>query len=392
MQLINTTIPGREGSKNIHIENGKIKAVEPFEQSRAENISLTFDNVIAFPGLINSHDHLDFNLFPPLRNRIYNNYTEWGIDIQTNNKKTINEILRIPQHLRAQWGLYKNLLNGVTTVVNHGEKLRIGNELLTVFEKCHSLHSIRFEKNWKYKLNRPLRRNWPYVIHVGEGTDSDSRDEIDQLIKWNLFKKKLIGVHGVVMDEKQAPSFKALVWCPASNYFLLGKTAPVAILKEKTNIIFGSDSTLTSSWNIWEHIRLARNEKSVSDTELLDMLTKTPTKVWDLHNIGEIAEQKDADIIVAKNKNIPGSFNAFYSLNPEDILLIIHKGNIRLFDESLYAQLSRFPLVTEIYSKIYYKDICKYVQGNLPALIREINEYYPAADIPFSIYLAPQTN
>jgi len=99
MQLINTTIPGREGSKNIHIENGKIKAVEPFEQSRAENISLTFDNVIAFPGLINSHDHLDFNLFPPLRNRIYNNYTEWGIDIQTNNKKTINEILRIPQHL-----------------------------------------------------------------------------------------------------------------------------------------------------------------------------------------------------------------------------------------------------------------------------------------------------
>ena len=141
--------------------------------------------------MINSHDHLDFNLFPPLRNRIYDNYAEWGNDIHANNTKTINEILKIPQHLRVQWGLYKNLLNGVTTVVNHGEKLRIGNELMTVFENCHSLHSIRFEKNWKYKLNRPVRRNWPYVIHVGEGTDGDSHDEIDQLIKWNLFKKIL---------------------------------------------------------------------------------------------------------------------------------------------------------------------------------------------------------
>ena len=188
------------------------------------------------------------------------------------------------------------------------------------------------------------------------------------------------------MDEKQAPSFKALVWCPASNYFLLGKTALVASLKAKTNIIFGSDSTLTSSWNIWEDIRLARNEKSISDAELLDMLTRVPAKVWGLHNIGEIAEQRDADIIVAKNKNISGWFNAFYSLNPEDILLIIHKGNIRLFDESLYAQLSRFPLVKEIYSKIHYKDICKYVQGNLPALIEEIKQYYPAADIPFDIH------
>jgi cytosine/adenosine deaminase-related metal-dependent hydrolase len=385
MQLINTTIPGKEGRKNIHIENGKIKAITPDQQSGGETISLIFDNAIAFPGLINSHDHLDFNLFPPLRNRIYDNYAEWGNDIHANNTETINEILKIPQYLRVQWGLYKNLLNGITTVVNHGEKLSTGNGLITVFENCHSLHSIRFEKNWKYKLNKP-GRGWPYVIHVGEGTDSDSHNEIDELIKWNLFKKDLIGVHGVAMDEKQASGFQALVWCPVSNYFLLNKTALVTSLMKKTNIIFGTDSTLTSSWNIWEHLRSARNEKSVSDTELLDMLTRTPAKVWGLQNIGEIAEQKDADIVVAKNNGIPGSFNAFYSLNPEDILLIIHKGIIRLFDVSMYDQLSRFSLEVGKYSKIHYKNICKYVQGNLPALIEEIKQYYPGVDIPFDIH------
>ena len=43
-----------------------------------------------FPGLINSHDHLDFNLFPQTGNRIYNNYTEWGRDIHEQNKEAIS--------------------------------------------------------------------------------------------------------------------------------------------------------------------------------------------------------------------------------------------------------------------------------------------------------------
>src|ERR1700694_6294791 len=161
-----------QDARMINIAGRTIASILPPDHHGQENQSthFHFDNAIAFPGLINSHDHLDFNLFPRLRNRVYNNYAEWGNDIQANNKNTINEILKIPQRIRVQWGLYKNLLNGITTVVNHGEKLRMGNSLLTVFENCHSLHSIRFEKNWKYKLNRPGGRNWPYVIHVGEGT------------------------------------------------------------------------------------------------------------------------------------------------------------------------------------------------------------------------------
>ena len=55
--------------------------------------------LLLFPGLINSHDHLDFNLFPQTGNRIYNNYTEWGKDIQYQNKETINAVLKIPQQI-----------------------------------------------------------------------------------------------------------------------------------------------------------------------------------------------------------------------------------------------------------------------------------------------------
>src|SRR4029077_2453530 len=139
------------------------------------------------------------------------------------NKDIINEVLKVPEELRVQWGIYKNLLNGVTTVVNHGIKLKIQNDLITVLQ-FNSLHSPQFEKNWKWKLNDPFRKS-PIVMHIGEGTDANAEKEIQEVIHWNIFKKKIVAVHGVAMKEKQASNFHGLVWCPASNYFLLDKTA-----------------------------------------------------------------------------------------------------------------------------------------------------------------------
>ena len=117
MRLCNLNIIETEGLQHIQVENGKIKAVTDNEktlQNNPKELRIEFQNAIAFPGLINSHDHLDFNLFPQIGNRIYNNYSEWGKDIHIQNKEAINAVLKIPLHLRTQWGLYKNLLNGIT--------------------------------------------------------------------------------------------------------------------------------------------------------------------------------------------------------------------------------------------------------------------------------------
>src|SRR5581483_2689968 len=97
---------------DIRIENGRIKSIS---EHNASDKGIEFTDAIVFPGLINSHDHLDFNLFPQLGNRKYNNYVEWGDDIHKQNKDIIDKVLKVPQKLRVQWGIYKNLLNGVTT-------------------------------------------------------------------------------------------------------------------------------------------------------------------------------------------------------------------------------------------------------------------------------------
>src|SRR4051794_40138499 len=122
---------------DILISGDKIVSVSKHDPEKKEASRITFEKAIAFPGLINSHDHLEFNLFPQLGNKFYKNYTEWGKYLHKNYKNEINDILKIPIELRAQWGMYKNLLCGVTTVVNHGNILDIYEPLITIFQKCY---------------------------------------------------------------------------------------------------------------------------------------------------------------------------------------------------------------------------------------------------------------
>lgn len=386
MLLHNVNIVGAGGPKHIYIANGKFKAIvddERYLSVRADGPVFRFQDALAMPGLINSHDHLDFNLFPRLGNRIYDSYVEWGADIQQQDKEEIKRILNIPGPLRIQWGLYKNLLTGVTTVVNHGKKLTIDHNLIDVFQRCQSIHSVDRGKYWKFQINQFYKKHLPVAIHIGEGTNDLARREIDQLIKWNYFGRQLVGIHGVAMNKKQAAAFRGLVWCPASNYFLLDTTAAIDTLKQATSILFGTDSTLTASWNIWDHLRMARDKKLLSDQELFDTLTKTPARVWNLPGRGDIKENAQADLVVAERKEIAGQWESFYGINPENLLLIIHRGDIRLFDNALYRLVEKF-IPTSHFSKVYINGVGKYVQGDLPALVRETRKYNPIIKFPVS--------
>ncbi len=187
----------------------------------------------------------------------------------------------------------------------------------------------------------------------------------------------------VAMDDEQAASFRAIVWCPASNYFLLNDTAPIDELKTKTDVLFGTDSTLTSGWNLWHHIRLARNTLLASDNELFDMLTSKPATIWGLKRSGKIEQGYTGDIVIAK-KMYEDNFDSFFSVNPEDILLVIHRGKICLFDEELYDQLSTNSLA-DAFSKIQINQNKKYVFGEVPALLKEVLTYYPEASLPISV-------
>lgn len=376
MILHSTAIAGREGSWHIQIKNGKIAKLTSEENELEPGERIELENAICLPGFINSHDHLDFNQFPQLRDKIYTHYAEWGPSIQKNHQDLVARVLKIPAPLRIKWGLYKNLLNGFTTVVNHGKKLAVEEELVDVFQNYYPLHSPGFEKNWQWKLNNPFKTGKPFVMHLGEGTDAAAKAEIDKVIRSNYFKKDIIAIHGVAMKPEQAGSFRGLVWCPASNYFLLDQTADIKNLDEKTRICFGTDSTLTAPWNVWEHFHLAHKNKLVSEQQLLSMLGPAPAALWKFEDRGQIEQGLNADILVLKrNKDV-------FQSGPEDILLVIKNGLIKLIDQELLGQVKN-PM--KDFSRIRINNSTKIVTGGLAGLTRNILTHFPEAQIPFEL-------
>src|SRR4051812_26154872 len=109
MRLNNVRLPNHGEHISILIKDEKILDDNCRHQPA---ITINLAGAIAFPGLVNSHDHLDFNCFSPLGDKIYNNYTEWGNHIHAAFPNEIKKVLTIPQVLRVQWGMYKNLLAG----------------------------------------------------------------------------------------------------------------------------------------------------------------------------------------------------------------------------------------------------------------------------------------
>jgi cytosine/adenosine deaminase-related metal-dependent hydrolase len=383
MWLTDLRLPGKDDTISLCIREGKIAAIVPSPSKHSEEPTLPFDGALVFPGLINSHDHLDFNLFPALANTRYDNYRAWGRDIHSQNADAIQSVLKIPQLLRIRWGIYKNLLNGFTTVVNHGEWLDTTGAPITIHQQCHNLHSIGFERNWRWKLNRPRFTsppNQPFVLHVGEGTDTTAQNEITQLLQWNIFRRPLIGIHGVAMTEEQATRFRALVWCPASNYFLLHQTAPISRLKHHVPILFGTDSTLTSPWDSWSQIKLARREEAATDEQLLQMLTTAPAAAWNLTDRGSLEKGLLADLVIARPNNGAKGWDAFYTISPDDILLVLSQGAVVLFDPCLKKALTNAGLVNADFLQAGPDG--KYVPGDVNDLMRQIRSYHPNIQFP----------
>src|ERR1041384_5089252 len=66
---------------------------------------------VILPGLINAHDHLEFNLFPRLGRPPYPNSGAWARDVYRPNESPVREQLSIPKNTRLLWGGLKNLLS-----------------------------------------------------------------------------------------------------------------------------------------------------------------------------------------------------------------------------------------------------------------------------------------
>ena len=206
----------------------------------------------AFPGLINAHDHLQLNLLPHLGDPPWDSRARFAEEIYRPELSPIRETQRVRAADRLSWGGYKNLISGATTVVHHDPWPRRthwrGGFPVRVPRDHGWSHSLRFSEDPAGDYARCGGR--PFVIHAAEGIDDDSHTEIDRLDELGMLASNTVLVHGIALTAAQrrrlAEASVSLVWCPASNLRLYGRTAPIGEL-DGVRVALGTDSTLTGS-------------------------------------------------------------------------------------------------------------------------------------------------
>jgi len=293
----------------------------------------SFDHVIRAPhgevrpGLINAHDHLHRNHYGRLGAPPYANAYEWARDIQGRNRIEIARGRGLPRREALLFGARKNLLAGVTHVFHH-------DAWEPDFENGFPLDVIRLPFADSLGMTHPLpsRPKEPFAMHVAEGTDAGAAAEIRELDKRGFLRPDFLAVHAVGPDEDGVETLRrsgcAVIWCPSSNHFLFGRTAPRVLLADGVDVLLGTDSLLTGDGTILEELRIARGD--MSDTRILDAVGSLAAR-----RLGITPPSLDigirADLVVSDRPILESRL--------EDILLVMADGVVRVLEPDLAARI-----------------------------------------------------
>jgi len=153
----------------------------------------------------------------------------------------------------------------------------------------------------------------PFVVHLAEGVDEAARGELSRLEALGCLKPNTVIVHGVAIDDdgwrRVAKAGAGLVWCPASNDFLFGRSVPVRALldaggdgggggRAAINIALGTDSRVTGSRDLLDELRAGLAAAPVSAAELLRMVTTSAAALLHQPKSGRITVGGPADLVV----------------------------------------------------------------------------------------------
>lgn len=326
------------------------------ESPSRHDVVVDLDGAYVLPGLINAHDHLELNHYGRItfRDR-YDNVSQWIDDMRPRLRN--DAAIRAGQAHRLAHRLFigglKNLLAGVTTVAHHNPLYReIGRfcpvRVVREFGWAHSFQledqpvGARGELGGHVEVrHHSTCADRPFVLHLAEGTDSAAHAELDRLSARGCLTSNVAIVHGVALTRDQwqrvGEAGAGLIWCPASNLYLLGRTPDMRSLLDdpslRPRLALGSDSRISGARDLLDEMKVARQASPVSPAELLHLVTSGPAELLRLKSAGQIATGRPADLTVVPNQ-AGGAGQALLNTARKDVKLVMIAGRPLVGDMS----------------------------------------------------------
>jgi cytosine/adenosine deaminase-related metal-dependent hydrolase len=342
LDIKNARVWGRPESAvqhDLYTANGRIV-------NRPANgaLEIDLDGYTVFPGLINAHDHLELNHYPRSKFRdVYDNAHQWGEDMNGRlDTEPYKSLRAYPLDDRLFIGGLKNLLCGATTVAHHNppHKALFRKDFpVRVLQKYGWAHSLHFDTDAEIvESYRKTPKDWPWFIHLAEGTDEVAAGEYQRLKALGCVGKNTVIVHGVGVTsdnlEEAIELIGGMVWCPSSNNYLLGDTAKISTWDSRmTYVMIGSDSRLTSDGDLLDEIRAAIGTKFIRDhRDLLEMLFANPGQFFDKEYQGHLQPGAYADWFA-----VPDDWK-FLGSHRADHALVVYDGIPHIGDPDVMAK------------------------------------------------------
>jgi cytosine/adenosine deaminase-related metal-dependent hydrolase len=356
--FVNARVAAENGDADAIRFGSRVLAIG--ERPKRGDVVVDLDGAMVLPGLINAHDHLELNHYGRIKYRDrYANVAEWIDDMRAQLPRDPRLIEGRSSALSARLliGVLKNLLAGVTTVAHHNplyRELRHGVPVRLV-RRYGWAHSFLLEHEPAGANGEPggevaerfgsTPSTDPFVVHLAEGVDDQARSELPRLEALGCLRPNTVLVHGVAIDEqgwqRVARSGAGVVWCPASNQFLFGRTAaipahvgPMNGVNGGRRVAIGTDSRLTGARDLLEELRVAASLGVLNGRALLRMATGAAAAMLKLHDVGTLTPGACADLIVIPARAAdPGE--SLLRISRSDILLVAVGGRPRMASLSL---------------------------------------------------------